>query len=146
MKKHFKYALIVGVLLFIHSVLSWAILLFATHASGFFLSFVPPFLFGILTTLFFLYVFNHDGVIKIAKYLEDKEKNTQRKWSKKLARTGKVVTTILIGLLLGPIMLALAIKLFIPKSRWKYLIIIFVIFFSTLYYMIFLKGAASLFF
>jgi tetrahydromethanopterin S-methyltransferase subunit G len=137
--------MLVIALLFVHSAISWVILILATHTKDLFLAYIPPFLFGVASTLFFLYIFNHDDVIKVAKYLEVKEKKVEKTWLKRFAKTGKVISTLLIGIFLGPIVAALTIKLLLPKYKGKYALIVLINLFSTAYFVSVLKGAALIF-
>ena len=146
-RKRLTYVFLVGILLVMHGIGSWGILVFSSaHSQSFIEAYIPPFIYGIASTIFFLYVFSHDDVIKVAKYLEEKERKAERAWLKRFAKAGKVGATALIGMLLGTILFALSIKLLLPKYRYKYILIFIVIAISTFYYVAVLKGAVHILF
>lgn len=144
MKKKYKYILLVFLVLGIHTATSWSVLLIATSSSNFLLFFILPFIYGALTGLVFFYLFSHDKVVKIAKLIEEKEQKIEKKWLKRFAHSGKLLTTLIIGVFGGPILCALTVKLFYSRSRYKYVILLTANLLSTIYFVLVLKGVVKL--
>jgi hypothetical protein len=97
-----------------------------------FISFLPPFVFGLITTFIFLYFFSHEDFFHFIKGLEKKEAKTERKLLKKYHHHGKILATFIVAVLGGDILLALTIRLLLNKFAYKYLILIISVFISTL--------------
>jgi len=104
------------------------------------ISFFGPFTFGIVTTLVFLYFFNHEDFFHFLKGLKNKE----NKYLKKYYHHGKILACILIGIIGGDFFLALTIRLLINKFAYKYLVMTIAVFISTLVSVGLAKGFFSL--
>ena len=108
------------------------------------ISFFGPFTFGIVTTLVFLYFFNHEDFFHFLKGLKNKENKTENKYLKKYYHHGKILACILIGIIGGDFFLALTIRLLINKFAYKYLVMTIAVFISTLVSVGLAKGFFSL--
>lgn len=140
MKKRFKYAVSIAIFLGIYYVSSWGILFIATKSDNLLVSFGLPLVFGTCVGAFLLYIFNHDNAIKIAKFLEDKERKVEQKWLKRFAKTSKFVASIAIATFGGPILGALTVRILLPKYKYRYFVMFLGNLISTIYFILFLKG------
>ena len=139
-----KDLLVVGVILAIHGTLGWLLLLVATKSNNPYLSWALPLLYGVFSGLIFLYIFNHDKVIKIARIIEEKEEKIEEKWLKHFARSGKFITVFLMGMVGGPVLAALTVHLLLRRFRHKYILVTIIIVLNTIFYIGFLKGTLGL--
>lgn len=136
--------MIVGIILATHSILGWFVLLLATKSGTFIFSFGLPLSFGILSGMVFLYIFNHDKVIRIARLIEEKEEKIEERWLKHFAHSGKLASCFLMGMIGGPVLAALTIRLLLPKFKHKYSLVTAVVIVNTIFYVGFLKGTLGL--
>jgi len=112
------------VILIIYLLLSHFILITSLANKNIFISFLIPLLFGVISSVTFLYLFSHEDFFHFIKNLENKEKENEKKYLKKFMHFGKILTCILISLIGGPIFLALTARFLFPKSHYKYQIVI----------------------
>ncbi len=139
-----KDYLIVAFILAVHGLLGWFILLVAAKSSTVFFSFGLPLAYGVLSGLFFLYIFNHDKIIRIARLIEEKEEKIEERWLKHFAHSGKLISCFLMGMIGGPVLAALTIRLLLPRFKHKYLLVTIVVIVDTFFYVGFLKGTLGL--
>ena len=130
--------------LILYNIISKANLAHALIRNSFVVSFLQVYGFGILATFAFLYLFSHEDFFTFAKEIEKKEEKGERKYLHKFKHLGKILATFLIGSIGGPIFLALTLRIFFHKHSLKYLLIILVIFISTLFGFGLLKGSINL--
>lgn len=86
------------------------------------LSFLVPLIFGVGSSLVFLYLFSHEDFFHFIKSLEKQENKQEKKYLSKFKRYGKMVTCILISAIGGPIFLALTVRFLFSKKENRYLI------------------------
>lgn len=86
------------------------------------LSFLVPLIFGVGSSLVFLYLFSHEDFFYFIKSLEKQENKQEKKYLSKFKRYGKMVTCILISAIGGPIFLALTVRFLFSKKENRYLI------------------------
>lgn len=125
-------------------VLSKFIFIKSITSGNLFISFLGPFTFGIITTLVFLFFFNHEDFFHFIKGVEYKEKKTEKKFLKQYYHHGKILACVLVGIIGGNFFLALTIRLLINKFSYKYLVMIVSVFISTLASVGLAKGFFSL--
>lgn len=77
--------------------------------------------FSMVFGFLFLYFFSHEDFFKFACEIERKNTKKEKKWEHKLIHFGKIITSIIIGVLSGPLIGALAVRFIKPK--YKYLVI-----------------------
>lgn len=137
--------LLVAFLLAVHGLISWALLFVAGKSTHGFVTWALPMSWGIFSGVLFLYIFRHDKVIRIARVLEEKEEAAEKRWLKHFAKSGKVASSLFIGLLAGPILGALTIQILLPRYKYKYLLIVIIQIVSTIFYVSISKGAFHIF-
>lgn len=85
--------------------------------------FVLNIFFGSFFGVIFLYFFSHEDFFKFAKEIENKNKRKEKDLEFKLLRYGKLFSSILITVLSGPLVGALAFRFLLPKFKNKYMAI-----------------------
>lgn len=133
---HFKAIVFVV----IYSIISYLILISSLSHQNIFITFLIPLVFGILSSIAFLYLFNHQDFFKFIKNLEKTQSKTSKKYIDKFLHYGKILACILTSLIGGPILLALTVRFLFPKSKNKYKIAIICSIISTLIFVTFTKG------
>jgi hypothetical protein len=126
--------------LIVYTVVSYFVLISSLANENIFICFLIPLVFGILSTIIFLYLFSHQDFFHFIKILEEKERKNEKKYLKKFMRFGKVITCILISLAGGPIFLALTVRFLFSKSKHKYQVAIISNIISTILLVAFSKG------
>lgn len=111
------------VFLIVYSLLSKTIFLKSIATKDPLISFFGPYLFGIFAGMFLLYILNHDDFFSFAKDIERLEKKKERDLIKKYKHLGKILGTLVISALGGPIFAALTIRLLLNKAWYKYYLI-----------------------
>jgi predicted permease len=105
-----------------------------------FISFLISLVFGIVSTIVFLYLFIHQSSSKFVRKLKQVEENNEKKYLKNFLHFGKFLACTLISLIGGPIFLALTVKFLFPHSPHKYRIAIAVSIISNIIFVSFSKG------
>jgi len=96
-------------------------------------SFLQIYLFGIFFACLFLYIFSHDKFFPIAKEMEREEEKKEKKYIKKYIHHGKILTTLIIGVVGGPVFSALTARLLLKDYTFKYFLVILANIPSTLF-------------
>lgn len=86
-------------------------------------TFVVPLIYGIGASMIFLYLFSHDDFFHFVKEIEKREDKKERAYIKKFLHFGKIAASIIIGIVGGPIFLALTIRLLLNRFTHKYFLI-----------------------
>ena len=73
---------------------------------------------------FYLYMFSSE--FKIAQVIKMNKIKSEEKLLNKFIFMGKFLSTLIVGLIGGPLFAALTIDILLPKFRYKYLYVIFV--------------------
>jgi|SRR3989344_3571944 len=76
--------------------------------------------FGIAFSVTFLYLFSHERFFKFMREVELKAKKKEEGWIRRLKHAGKVLTTLVIGAFGSPLYIALVMRLFWPRSKYRY--------------------------
>lgn len=76
-------------------------------------------LFNTLSGLVFTYLFNHQKSFPSIKNLEQSNKKKQTAYLKKFLKFGKFIATILMGLIGGPILLSLTVKILFNQHQYR---------------------------
>jgi hypothetical protein len=79
---------------------------------------------GLLFGSLFLYFFSHEDFFKFAREIERKNVKKEKRWEHFFLHFGKLLSAILITVLGGPLIGALAIRFLLHNYKHKYLIII----------------------
>jgi len=87
-------------------------------------SFIQLYLFGIFFACLFLYIFSHDKFFSFAKEIEKKESKKEKKYLNKYLHHGKILGTLIIGAIGGPVFSSLTARILLNNYWYKYLIVI----------------------
>lgn len=87
-------------------------------------SFIQLYLFGIFFACLFLYLFSHDKFFSFAKEIEKKESKKEKKYLDKYLHHGKILGTLIIGAIGGPVFSSLTARILLNNYWYKYLIVI----------------------
>lgn len=87
-------------------------------------SFFVPYIFGIVAGNGFLYLFSHQDFFHFMKEVERIENKNEKKLLNKYKHFGKILTTLIIATVGGPVFSALTIRLLLNNAWYKYLLII----------------------
>ncbi len=138
---HFQAALFLFVYFGLSSLIfSWFVSMGAGH-----MIFTGPFLYGLVTTFVFLYLFTHEDFFKFLKQIEKTEKKKEDKYLNKYLKYGKYAACLVIGQVGGSIFLALTIRLMFAKSKNKYWIAFVCVLINTIIAVALAKGLLSVF-
>jgi hypothetical protein len=94
-------------------------------------SFLGPFIFGVLTSFIFLYLFSHEDFFHFIKEVEKKEEKKEEQYLRKYRHLGKVAAVLVIGAIGGVIFAALTARLLLINYKYRYLVVLVSMFFST---------------
>lgn len=72
----------------------------------------------------FLYLFSHEAFFKFARVIEKKEQKQEKRWLGRFSHTGRIVATLIIGILAGPLFSALTARMLLPRHRLKYQVVV----------------------
>lgn len=125
---HFQALLV----LVIYFILSRAIFLKFVSLGFRWEAFVGPFVFGSIESLIFLYLFSHEDFFHFMKDVEKAEEKKEEKYLKQFGYHGRILTAIFVSSVGGPIFLALTVRLLMKNFEYKYWVIIFSVFVSTI--------------
>ena len=106
-------------------------------------SFLGPFIFGVVTSFIFLYLFSHEDFFHFIKEVEKKEEKKEKGYLKKYKHFGKVAAVLIIGTIGGVILAALTVRLLLIHYKYRYLILLISMFFSTIFTVGLAKGIFS---
>lgn len=109
-------------------------------------AYLIPYIFGVIAGWLFLYLFSHEDFFHFMKEVENEEKSKETKYLKRYLHYGKVLATLIIAALGGPIFAALTIRLLLSKYRYKYLLLAIGNITSTLFTVSLARGVAILVF
>lgn len=90
-------------------------------------TYIIPYVFGVSATLVFLFLFSHADFFHFVKEIEKTEDKKERAFLKKFLHYGKILATVFIGVVGGPVFLALTIRILLKRFTHKYLLIFFTI-------------------
>lgn len=108
--------------------------------SNIYVSFFVPFIFGLISSFVFLYLFSHKDFFHFIKSFEKEEEKAEKKYLGRFSRYGKFAASILVAAVGGPIFLALTIRFLYPRSQRKYLIAFISNLISTVVTVAFARG------
>jgi len=110
-----------------------------------FFSYVLLSVFSSFFAVIFLFIFSHEDFFRFARVIEKRESKREEKLLKTYVHFGKSITTLIVGIIAGPLFAALTARILIPKSPYKYVIIIIASTASSILWLGFLRGAFSQF-
>ncbi len=118
-KVHFQAFLF----LIIYTILSKTIFIKSVTLSSVALSFFIPYVYGVVAGVIFLYLFNHEDFFHFMKDVEKKEEKKEKGLLKKYLHYGKILSTLIIATVGGPVFSALTIRFLLNRFWYKYLIL-----------------------
>lgn len=80
--------------------------------------------FSVIFGLLFLYLFSHEDFFSFAKEIEKKNSKKEKNLLHRFQHLGKFLASVLIGVMSGPLVGALAVRFLLHKSKYKYFVII----------------------
>lgn len=108
-------------------------------------SFIAPFIFGVVSSFIFLYLFGHEDFFHFIKEVEKVEGKQEKNYLKKFKHYGKIFTVLIIGTVGGPIFSALTVRFLLRRIWSRYLLLTLNSLFSTLLTTALFKGGIRLF-
>lgn len=129
-----------------YTILSKAIFIKSVMSANLEVVFFVPYFFGVAAGFLFLYLFNHEDFFHFVKEIEKEEKKRERGYLKKYQHYGKILSTLIIAAIGGPIFAALTIRFLLNKYKYKYLLLALGNIVSTLVAIAIAKGALKLIF
>ena len=111
-----------------------------------YISFLFSFLFGVVSVFAFLYLFSHEDFFPFFKNLRKNQDKKEKRYIKNYIKYGKLLACIIVGVVGGPIFLALTIIFLFPQSKMKYLIALASTLIATIFVVGFAKGLIKLVF
>jgi hypothetical protein len=106
-------------------------------------SFLGLFIYGVAGSFIFLYLFSHEDFFHFIKGVEKQEKKKENQYLKKYKRFGKIAAVIIVAVLGGTILAALTARLLLMNYKYKYIILLISMFFSTIFSVGIAKGILS---
>jgi hypothetical protein len=128
------------IFIIIYFVVSNSVFYGSVYHSNIYVSFIAPFVFGLISSFVFLYLFSHKDFFHFIKSLEKVEEKAEKKYLGRFSRYGKFAASILVAAVGGPIFLALTIGFLYPKSKRKYFIAFISVLVSTIISVAFARG------
>lgn len=117
---HFVAGLVLGS----YFLLSKVNTLYALTYKNIYTTFFQIYLFGIFFACLFLFLFSHEKFFPFMKEIENREKVKERKYLRKYIKHGKVLATLLIGTIGGPIFSSLTARILLSNEWYKYFVVI----------------------
>lgn len=121
------------IFLVVYNIISKTVFLKSLLHSEYFINFIGPFLFSCMAGSIFLYLFRHEDFFRFIKEVERQESKKEKGYLKRFAHHGKILTTLIIATIGGPIFSALTIRLLLPKYEHPYVLLFVGNIFSTLF-------------
>lgn len=100
-----------------YNVVSKTVFVKAIISSSIIVNFLAPYIFGVLSGLLFLYLLKHEDFFHFMKDVENQEKGKEKIFLNKYLHHGKILATLIIAAIGGPIFAALTIRLILPKYK-----------------------------
>ncbi len=110
------------------------------------INFLTPFFFGIISGCVFLYLLRHEDFFHFMKEVEDIERKTEKKYINKFINKGRLLASVLVIVIGGPILGAIAIRLLLPRYANWFLVLFAGNVISTIFSVSFAKGLFTAFF
>lgn len=129
--------------LLVYNIISKTIFVKAIIANSILINFFVPYIFGILSGWLFLYLLKHQDFFHFMKEVEKEEDGKEKALISRYLHHGKMLATLIIASVGGPIFGALTVRLLLPKYRHGVFLIAIGNIFSTLISVAFAKGIVS---
>lgn len=109
-------------------------------------NFLAPYVFGVVAGIIFLYLLNHEDFFHFMKEVESRERSKENFYIKKYKHYGRILSTLIIATIGGPIFAALTIRFLLNTSPYRYIVLAVGNIASTLLTVSLAKGTISLVF
>lgn len=106
-----------------YTIVSKAVFLKSVTSGNMQIVFFVPYIFGVAAGIFFLYLFNHEDFFHFIKEIELEEGKKEKGYLKKYKHYGKILSTLIISAIGGPIFAALTIRFLLNKYWYKYIVL-----------------------
>lgn len=124
-------------------VVSFFILIKYSIERNLLVSFAIPMVFGGLSTTGFLYLFSHKDVFPFMNKVEAEEKKKEKQYLAKYVRFGKILASVIISFVGGPVFLALTARFLFGRTKNKYWIALAITLLTTVVLVAMSKGLFS---
>lgn len=131
--------------LVVYTIISKAVFIKSITSSNMFIVFLVPYFFGITAGIIFLYLFNHEDFFHFMKEVEKEDGKKEKKYLKRFKHYGKIISTLIIAAIGGPIFSALTIRFLLNNVWYRYILIAVGNIASTLFAIFFTGGLLRLF-
>ena len=121
------------IFLIVYNIVSKTIFIKSVLQSVYFITFSGPFIFACVAGAIFLYLLRHEDFFHFIKEVERQEDKKERGYLNKFKHHGKILATLIIATIGGPIFSTLTIRLLLPKYKYPYLLLFIGNIFSTLF-------------
>ena len=128
------------IFLIVYNIVSKTIFFKSILYNAYFINFSGPYLFACVAGAIFLYLLRHEDFFHFIKEVERQEDKKEKGYLKKFSNHGKILTTLIIATIGGPIFSALTIRLLLPKHKHPYLLLFLGNVFSTIFSVMIAKG------
>ncbi len=118
-KIHFRALLF----LVVYTVVSKLVFIKSLTMPDLFREFFGPYIFGVIAGIIFLYLFNHEDFFHFIRDVEKTEKKKEKEYLRKYIHYGKIISTLIIATLGGPIFAALTVRFLLNNVWYKYLLL-----------------------
>ena len=96
--------------------------------------------YAVLFSVVFLYLFSHEDLFRFARIIEKRERHNDKKWLVNLVSAGKFTGTTIAGVMGGPVLGALAVKIFYGQKTYKYWLVAMIGFVNGLFWLSLVRG------
>lgn len=104
------------------------------------INFFGPYLFACIAGVIFLYLLRHEDFFHFMKEVEKVEEKKEKSFVRKYLHHGKILATLVITTIGGPIFGALTIRFLFPRYRYSFLVLCIGNIFSTAVSVMITKG------
>lgn len=109
--------------LILYSIISKSIFIKSISSENNIIAFLVPYLFGVVAGMVFLYLFSHEDFFHFIKEVEQMQSKKENNFLKKYRHYGKVICTLVVAAVGGPVFAALTIRLLLNRYKYKYFLI-----------------------
>lgn len=127
-------------------VISNIVLVSSVANNSLWVSVLVPIVFGAVSGCAFLYLFSHEDFFHFIKKIEKEEEKKEKKYLKQFRQWGRMVASVLISALGGPIFLALTVRFLYNEKEERYKIVLIANLISTLIIVAMAKGVWKIIF
>lgn len=109
--------------LLFYTILSKFIFVKSIISDSYAVNFFGPYIYGVIAGSVFLYLFSHEDFFHFIKDLKKQQKKKEDKYIKKYIHYGKVLCSLVVATLGGPVFSALTVRLLLNRVWFKYVLV-----------------------